>query len=89
LDNPNSEGNGNYQGGNLGSGEHCYEFIGTIYGGVCGLSGGRVIKLNGVTMPCNAGWPVPAQEGEGYCVEVTSGGSNGDWFNFWGWEEVP
>jgi hypothetical protein len=84
FDSPNAQGNGSHQGGNLQSIAHCEEFIGDIAGGVCGLSGGRTIMLNGVTMPCNAGWPIPAKLDEGYCVQTSAGGSNSDWFNFWG-----
>lgn len=77
---------GNYQSGALGTGAVCRETTQPVVGGNCGgLTGGRQLTVNGVTMPCNSqNWStVPPAVNGGYCVQTTAGNESWAFFTLW------
>ncbi len=78
--------NGSYQSGNLGTGAICRETTDPTNGGNCGnFSGGRTLKVNGVTQVCNnQNWAsLPPPVNGGYCVQVTPGTEAYAYFVMW------
>jgi hypothetical protein len=73
---------GNFQSGNLGTGEVCYETTSEIrQGSSSSFVSPRRISVNGVDMPVNGNWPgLPPQRNEGYCIQAPPG--NHPWAAF-------
>jgi len=74
---------GSHSGTNLGVDEVCLETFSPTREGNCGNMNSRILRVNGVTMPCNTSWLVPAKHNGGYCIHVTAGTPAYAWFGIW------
>lgn len=75
-----------FQAGNLGINEVCYETMSPIAGGNCGnFASPRTLSVNGVNVTCNyQNWlSVPPPRAGGYCIKATAGNYSYAYFAVW------